>query len=117
MPDPHVAQLEALAADLIAFSNASAEAREWGGPTIYPTNPFTEARAHAAGRAITAMLAEHNRLKAALDVFARHAGYFDQTDIGWIEILPFVDATGIRQWLTPEHFTSARDAIGPGAKR
>lgn len=43
--------------DLRKFADGCIEARQWGGPTIWPDNPITEARARSAVKALDAILA------------------------------------------------------------
>lgn len=51
-----MARLEQLGSDLSSYSTGCAEAREWGGPTIYPRHPVDEIRARVDANAIQAVI-------------------------------------------------------------
>lgn len=50
-------EVEKLRDDLRKFADGCVEARQWGGPTIWPDNPITEDRARAAAKVLDAILA------------------------------------------------------------
>lgn len=43
---------------LLVWADGCVEARQWGGPTIYPEHPVSEQRARAEAHALTALLAK-----------------------------------------------------------
>lgn len=50
-------EVEKLRDDLRKFADGCVEARQWGGPTIWPDNPITDDRARAAAKVLDAILA------------------------------------------------------------
>lgn len=52
-----IARIEKLADDLMAYYEGCADARTWGGPTIYPKHPVDEARAYADAKALRRVIA------------------------------------------------------------
>jgi hypothetical protein len=44
--------------DLRKYADGCVEAREWGGPTMYPTNPIGESRARQVAKLLTEALGD-----------------------------------------------------------